>query len=29
MAPVTVNPERALPPGTHEIVDGDPTTDPR
>jgi len=29
MAPVTVNPERALPPGTREIVDGDPTTDPR
>jgi len=29
MAPITVNPERALPPGTHEIVDGDPTTDPR
>jgi hypothetical protein len=25
MAPVTVNPERALPAGTREIVDSDPT----
>lgn len=29
MAPVTVNPERALPAGTHEIVEGRTGPDPR
>ena len=29
MAPVTVNPERALPPGRHEIVDSAVDPDPR
>jgi hypothetical protein len=29
IAPVTVNPERALTSGTHEIVDGSTTAEPR
>ncbi len=29
MAPVAVDPDRALLPGTHEIVDGGPTADQR
>lgn len=29
MAPITVNPERALPPGRHEIVDSAADPDPR
>ena len=29
VAPVTVNPERALTSGTHEVVDGSTTAEPR
>lgn len=29
LAPVTINPERALPAGVHEVVDGRPDSEPR